>query len=135
MESGELPLEASVAAYKRGSELVQYCAAQLERVEKQVKVLEGDMLKPFATEDDDEDLTTADDVEADLAHILDERLRERSEVDEDDEEEEEPPSAADPETSIQPKRPDEKMCPQCFLLVRKGAPVCPVGDDTCPLFS
>lgn len=86
------------------------------------------------SEDDDEDLTTADDVEADLAHILDERLRERSEVDEDDEEEEEPPSAADPETSIQPKRADERMCPQCFLLVRKGAPVCPVGDDTCPLF-
>ncbi len=87
------------------------------------------------SEDDDEDLTTADDVEADLAHILDERLRERSEVDEDDEEEEEPPSAADPETSIQPKRSDERMCPQCFLLVRKGAPVCPVGDDDCPLFS
>jgi exodeoxyribonuclease VII small subunit len=35
--------------------LVQYCAAQLERVEKQVKVLEGDMLKPFATEDEEED--------------------------------------------------------------------------------
>lgn len=87
-----------------------------------------------ASDDDDEDLTTADDVEADLAHILDERLRERSEVDEGDEEEEEPPSAVDPETSIQPKRADEQMCPQCFLLVRKGAPVCPVGDDTCPLF-
>ena len=56
MESGELPLEASVAAYQRGSALVKYCAAQLERVEKQVKVLEGDMLKPFATDDDgDED--------------------------------------------------------------------------------
>jgi exodeoxyribonuclease VII small subunit len=55
MESGELPLEASVAAYKRGSELVQYCAAQLERVEKQVKVLEGDMLKPFATDDENEE--------------------------------------------------------------------------------
>ena len=55
MESGELPLEASVAAYQRGSELVKYCAAQLERVERQVKVLEGDMLKPFATDDDDED--------------------------------------------------------------------------------
>jgi exodeoxyribonuclease VII small subunit len=55
MESGELPLEASVAAYQRGSELVQYCAAQLERIEKQVKVLEGDMLKPFATEDEEED--------------------------------------------------------------------------------
>ena len=55
MESGELPLEASVAAYQRGSELVKYCAAQLERVEKQVKVLEGDMLKPFAANDDAED--------------------------------------------------------------------------------
>lgn len=47
MEAGELPLEASVAAYKSGSELVKYCAAQLEKVENQVKVLEGDMLKPF----------------------------------------------------------------------------------------
>ena len=50
MESGQLPLEASVAAYARGSELVKYCAAQLEKVESQVKVLEGDMLKPFAGE-------------------------------------------------------------------------------------
>jgi exodeoxyribonuclease VII small subunit len=48
MESGQLPLEASVAAYARGSELVKYCAAQLDKVESQVKVLEGDMLKPFA---------------------------------------------------------------------------------------
>jgi exodeoxyribonuclease VII small subunit len=47
MEAGELPLEASVAAYKRGSELVKYCAAQLEKVDSQVKILEGDMLKPF----------------------------------------------------------------------------------------
>lgn len=50
MEAGELPLEASVAAYKRGSELVKYCAAQLDKVESQVKVLEGEMLKPFATD-------------------------------------------------------------------------------------
>ncbi|MES2299843.1 MAG: exodeoxyribonuclease VII small subunit [Pseudomonadota bacterium] len=48
MEAGQLPLEASVAAYARGSELVKYCAAQLEKVEAQVKVLDGDMLKPFA---------------------------------------------------------------------------------------
>jgi exodeoxyribonuclease VII small subunit len=48
MEAGQLPLEASVAAYARGSELVKYCAAQLEKVESQVKVLEGDMLRPFA---------------------------------------------------------------------------------------
>jgi exodeoxyribonuclease VII small subunit len=39
-----------VAAYARGSELVKYCAAQLEKVEAQVKVLEGDMLKPFAAD-------------------------------------------------------------------------------------
>jgi len=48
MEAGQLPLEASVAAYARGSELVKYCAAQLEKVESQVKVLEGDMFKPFS---------------------------------------------------------------------------------------
>jgi len=52
MESGSLALEASVSAYARGAELVKYCAAQLEKVEAQVKVLEGDMLKPFATEAD-----------------------------------------------------------------------------------
>ncbi len=47
MEAGELPLEASVTAYKRGSELVKYCAQQLDKVDGQVKVLEGEMLKPF----------------------------------------------------------------------------------------
>ena len=56
MEAGELPLEASLAAYKRGSELVKYCASRLERVEKQVKVLQGELLKPFADGSaDDED--------------------------------------------------------------------------------
>jgi exodeoxyribonuclease VII small subunit len=48
MESGGLPLEASVAAYARGSELVKFCAGQLDKVESQVRILEGDMLKPFA---------------------------------------------------------------------------------------
>ncbi|HEY0844571.1 MAG TPA: exodeoxyribonuclease VII small subunit [Noviherbaspirillum sp.] len=50
MEAGELPLEASVAAYKRGSELVKFCAGQLDKVESQVKILEGEMLKPFAAD-------------------------------------------------------------------------------------
>jgi exodeoxyribonuclease VII small subunit len=50
MEAGELPLEATVAAYQRGSELVRNCAAQLEKVENQVKVLEGEMLKPLSIE-------------------------------------------------------------------------------------
>lgn len=50
MEAGELPLEASVAAFKRGSELVRFCSAQLDKVDNQVRILEGDMLKPFAVE-------------------------------------------------------------------------------------
>jgi exodeoxyribonuclease VII small subunit len=32
--------------------LVKYCAGQLDKVESQVKVLEGDMLKPFADGDE-----------------------------------------------------------------------------------
>lgn len=50
MEAGELALDASVTAYARGSELVQYCAAQLEKVEQQVKILDGEILKPFQPE-------------------------------------------------------------------------------------
>lgn len=50
MESGALPLEESLAAYRRGAELVKYCQQMLERVEQQVKVLEGDALKPLATD-------------------------------------------------------------------------------------
>ncbi len=47
MESGQLPLEASVTAYQRGAELIQYCAAQLEKVEQQVKILDKELLKTF----------------------------------------------------------------------------------------
>ncbi len=47
MESGKLALEASVHAYQRGAQLVQFCASQLEQVEQQVKFLEEGMLKPF----------------------------------------------------------------------------------------
>ncbi|MBC3933051.1 exodeoxyribonuclease VII small subunit [Undibacterium curvum] len=54
MESGNLPLEASVTAYQRGSELIQFCASQLEKVEQQVKVLEAGVLKPFNVDHDEE---------------------------------------------------------------------------------
>lgn len=47
MESGDLPLEASLTAYQRGSELIRYCAAQLEKVEQQVKMLDAGLLKAF----------------------------------------------------------------------------------------
>ena len=54
MEAGELALEASITAYKRGSELVKFCQSQLDKVEGQIKILEGEMLKPFAVEEADE---------------------------------------------------------------------------------
>ncbi len=47
MESGSLSLEASVQAYQRGAQLVAFCRDNLAQVRQQVKVLEGDLLKPF----------------------------------------------------------------------------------------
>ena len=49
MEEGSLNLEASMTAYRRGVNLVTYCRQQLEKVEQQVHVLDGEMLKPFET--------------------------------------------------------------------------------------
>ncbi|MEY3619558.1 MAG: hypothetical protein RL726_2256 [Actinomycetota bacterium] len=104
---------------------------------KKSKKNKKDAVADEEEDDEDDELVGEDDVEADLGVILDARIKGRSEDDEEEaeEEEEEVPSAADPESSIQPRRADERMCNQCFLLVRKGAPACPVGDDTCPLFS
>lgn len=45
MESGEMKLEDSLAAHRRGLELAQYCQAVLATAQQQVKVLEGDTLK------------------------------------------------------------------------------------------
>ncbi|WP_374357876.1 exodeoxyribonuclease VII small subunit [Chitinimonas sp.] len=50
MERGDAPLEAALAAYKRGGELVRFCQGQLEAAEQQIKILDGDSLKPFAVE-------------------------------------------------------------------------------------
>jgi exodeoxyribonuclease VII small subunit len=47
MESGELPLDASLAAYKRGAELLNYCRQQLADAEQQVKILENGTLQNF----------------------------------------------------------------------------------------
>jgi len=84
-------------------------------------------------EDEDEDLLAPDDVEADLDMILKDRMvAAEDEVNEDDEE---PEDRNEPGDRLQPKRADEQLCPSCFLLVRQNAPICPVGDDDCPLFS
>lgn len=39
MDSGQLPLEQSLSAYKRGTELLQYCQKTLAEVEQQVLIL------------------------------------------------------------------------------------------------
>ena len=48
MESGQLPLEASLTAYKRGAELLQFCHTQLQDAQQQVKILESGSLKDFS---------------------------------------------------------------------------------------
>ncbi len=45
MESGKLSLEDSLAAYKRGAELMTYCRTRLEEAQQQVRVLEEGVLK------------------------------------------------------------------------------------------
>ena len=47
MEGGQLPLQASLAAYKRGAELLAYCQTALKDAEQQVLVLEKGVLKAF----------------------------------------------------------------------------------------
>ena len=84
-------------------------------------------------DDEDEDMLAPDDVEADLDTILKDRLASENAADEDDEEVETEDRSGN-EESLQPKRADEVLCSSCFLLVRQGAPVCPVGDDSCPIF-
>ncbi len=86
-------------------------------------------------DDDDDDLRTEDDVEADLDSILKEKL---TAADDTPLEDEEDGVVVDDKTDgmerLQPRRPDETQCTQCFLLVRNSAPGCPVEDDACPLF-
>jgi exodeoxyribonuclease VII small subunit len=48
LEGGKLPLADSLAAYKRGAELLKYAQTELAQVEQQVKILEGDVLKPLS---------------------------------------------------------------------------------------
>ncbi len=47
MEDGSMPLESSLAAYRRGVDLVRVCQDRLARAEQQVRVLEGELLRPL----------------------------------------------------------------------------------------
>jgi exodeoxyribonuclease VII small subunit len=48
MESGDLSLEQALAAHKRGLELARLCQQRLENAQQQVKILEGEVLKPLS---------------------------------------------------------------------------------------
>ena len=47
MESGRLPLDELLVAYRRGAQLLSFCRDRLQAVEQQVKVLEDGQLKPW----------------------------------------------------------------------------------------
>ncbi len=48
METGQMPLDQLLAAYRRGAELLDYCRSRLRSVEDQVKVLEDGQLKNWS---------------------------------------------------------------------------------------
>lgn len=49
MEGGRLPLEESIAAYRRGSELLKHCQQQLGDAERKIQILENGALRDFDT--------------------------------------------------------------------------------------
>ena len=47
MEDGKLPLEESLAAYQRGTELLKFCEAKLTDAQARIAILEGETLRDF----------------------------------------------------------------------------------------
>ena len=91
--------------------------------------------RPAREEVDENEMSGSDDEEADLATILADKLRSNDQLSPDDETAPvDIEDATDGTPLLQPRRPDEEHCQQCFLLVRKSAPKCPVDHDLCPLF-
>lgn len=54
MESGQLPLKESLAAYRRGAELLAYCQEALKDAQQQVEILEKGVLKTFRPDADED---------------------------------------------------------------------------------
>lgn len=135
----DIDIEESVFGDEVGDVLVDDLGLETPIEEEDPDVLPaGIVLKKSAgdEDDDDNDLRTEDDVEADLDAILRQKLVAADDTPPNDDEED---AVVDDKTDgferLQPKRPDENQCAQCFLLVRKSAPGCPVEDDACPLFT
>lgn len=47
MEAGDLGLDESIAAYRRGAELARFCQRRLADAERQIQKLDEDVLKNF----------------------------------------------------------------------------------------
>ncbi|MBZ0105197.1 MAG: exodeoxyribonuclease VII small subunit [Sulfuricella denitrificans] len=47
MEAGQMPLEQSLTAYRRGMELLKYCQVTLADAQQQVKIFEAGSLNDF----------------------------------------------------------------------------------------
>ena len=47
MEDGKLPLEESLAAYQRGSELIKFCESKLADAQARITILDGETLREF----------------------------------------------------------------------------------------
>lgn len=54
MEAGQMSLEASLSAYQRGAELLQFCQNKLQAAQQQVRILEAGMLKDLSKSDSNE---------------------------------------------------------------------------------
>jgi len=50
MEDGRLPLEESLAAYQRGTELLKLCESRLSAAQARIAVLDGETLRDFTPE-------------------------------------------------------------------------------------
>ncbi|MBK8524743.1 MAG: exodeoxyribonuclease VII small subunit [Betaproteobacteria bacterium] len=50
MEAGQLPLEESLTAYRRGVELLQHCQLKLEDAEEKVRILDNGKLRRLEDE-------------------------------------------------------------------------------------
>jgi len=51
MESGELGLDESIAAYRRGADLARYCQGRLAVAEEQIRKLDGEVLKAIGADE------------------------------------------------------------------------------------
>jgi exodeoxyribonuclease VII small subunit len=55
MEGGNLSLEQALASHKRGLELARFCQERLEAAQRQVRMLEGEVLKKLPADADSGD--------------------------------------------------------------------------------